>query len=104
MVSTLPLASQDRSTRTNGTTSIEAATEVASIGVLNPIVIGSVRDLFVANVVVKAAWVNGRTGVGAVAAVVAGRPAPMTPTPRTNASPTARPDFVTIDRRTTTPM
>ena len=96
IVSSVAVASQLSATGVAGSTVTAAATEVAFIGVLNRIVTGSRSPRSVANVVVNAAWVRGRIAVGGVATVVAGRPAPMAPIPRTSARPMARPSRATV--------
>jgi hypothetical protein len=70
--STVPVASHARFTSVVGSTVIDAATDAGSIGALNRIETGSVRPRLVEKVVVKAAWVSGRIGVGGRATVGVG--------------------------------
>ena len=90
-------------TGAGGSTLTAAATEAGSIGVVNSMATGVVRSRFVATIVRNAARVSGTIGVGGVAEVAAGSPAPTIATPRTAVSPMASPIRETTDRRTSAP-
>ncbi len=75
-----------------GSTVTAEATDPGSIGVVNSIATGAVRSCPVTTVVRKAAWVNGTIGVGGLAEVVAGEPAPITPTPSSPTDGDGQPD------------
>ncbi len=103
IVRMVPEASQARTTGVGGSTVTAAATDTGSMGTLNPMLTGSVRARLVENVVVNAAWVSGRIGVGTVATVGAGRPAVKIPIPMMSASARTRPDRMRTERRTNAP-
>ena len=96
--------SQANATGVGGSTTTADATDPSSIGALKRMLTGSVSERLVENAVVNAASVNGRIGLGAVATVVSGRPAPMPPMPRIMTRVKTRPDRTMVECRISAPM
>ena len=89
---------QSRSTSAAGLTDTADSTESRSIGVLNRIVAGATRSMFVPTVIWNAPLVSGTMSETGEAVVGAGRAKEIAPSARMAPRPTATPARMNLDR------